>query len=601
MCAIEYSRWPYEGGATDTLNSGNSSVAAVGYARESSRRDGVRVFLLLAIVATAVTAPMWFLGNASGHDFQFHMASWLDVSGQWREGIFFPRWAEWANFAFGEPRFIFYPPVSWLLGAALGLVLPWKMVPGAFIWIALVLGGTGMWRMARERLTPSQARAAAVLFAVNPYNLIIVYYRSDFAELLAGALFPFLIWRLTRVMRDGWSAAPPLAVVFALVWLTNAPAAVIATYSLALLLLVSALLQKSARTLLAGGAAMVCGFGLAAFYIIPAALEQRWVQISQALVSLLQPTDNFLYTHANDPEFLYFNWKVSTVALTMILIAAIAAVFVSRRAKQLGAAWWLIVSLGAASVFLMLPISAIFWRLLPKLAFMQFPWRWMGPLGFVFAFVMAALPVRRWTQVATWTSLGVMAVVLGAAIVSDCWWDSEDIPVLSGGIHSGNGYEGTDEYQPVGSDRYSLPGANIPYGDPPGPPAPLIATQSSDTGKLAATAAKKVHVTRWTAEHREFTYDAGDDPDTVGVRLLKFPAWRATIDGNPVQAYAVDDTGQLLLQIPAGRHVVVVEFSRTPDRTLGAAISILFVLGVAGWWFATDQRHRRAPWSTIPG
>jgi hypothetical protein len=191
--------------------------------------------------------------------------------------------------------------------------------------------------------------------------------------------------------------------------------------------------------------------------------------------------------------------------------------------------------------------------------------------------------------------------VLGAAVVSDCWWDSEDIPVLSGGIHSGNGYEGTDEYQPVGSDRYSLPGANIPYGDPPGPPSPLIATQSSDTGKLAATAAKKVHVTRWTAEHREFTYDAGDDPDTVGVRLLKFPAWRATIDGNPVQAYAVDDTGQLLLQIPAGRHVVVVEFSRTPDRTLGAAISILFVLGVAGWWFATDQRHRRAPWSTIPG
>jgi hypothetical protein len=467
------------------------------------------------------------------------------------------------------------------------------MVPGAFIWIALVLGGIGMWRMARERLTPSQACAAAVLYAVNPYQLIVVYYRSDFAELLAGALFPFLIWRMLRLMRDGWTAAPSLALVFALIWLTNAPAAVLATYSLALTLVVASLLQQRARTLIAGGGAMACGFGLAAFYILPAAWEQRWVQISQALVALLEPRDNFLFTHANDPEFLYFNWKVSTVAVTMILIAAIAAVFVSRRAREFGAAWWTIVSLGAASVFLMLPASAIFWRLLPKLAFVQFPWRWMGPFGFVFAFVMAALPVRRATRVATWLSLGVLAVVLGGAMVSDCWWDSEDIPVLSGGIHSGNGYEGTDEYQPIGSDRYSLPGANTPYGDAPGPPAPLISTQDSNAAKMVATPASKARVTRWTADRREFTYDSGDDPDIAGVRLLKFPAWRVTIDGNATQTSAADDTGQLLVQVPAGRHAVVVEFARTPDRALGGAISIVFVLGVGGWWFANERRRRR--------
>jgi uncharacterized membrane protein len=564
---------PTKGIAPDTLPPGTDVSART-------------ALLLVLVAATAVVAPFPFLGQPSGHDFIFHISSWLDVAHQWREGVAYPRWAEWANWGFGEPRFIFYPPASWLVGAALVSALPAGLAPGALTWLALVLAGASMWKLARDWLPGRQAAAAAIFFTINPYHLVIVYYRSDFAELLASALFPLLVWGSLRVIREGWHGAAALAAVSACIWLSNAPAAVIATYSLALLLGVGCLLRRSLQPAMVGATAAAGGLALAAFYVLPAAWEQRWVQIKEILATNLRPEQNFLFTHGSDPEFVLFNLKVSSVACGIMLITSLAAIFAARRRKDNPDMWWMMASLGGVSIFFMSRVSFPLWRYLPELRFLQFPWRWLVPLGMVFAIFSAAAVNELRRQRVWWLALLIVIAGLGAAIVYDAWWDTEDVPNLIEAIASGHGYEGTDEYAPLGCNHYLLPNGGPLSGDEPGPPNPRIARLDPASWKIVPASGIRLHEESWSAERKVFTAES-PDAAMLAIRLINYPAWEVQVDGQETQPGSLPKTAQMIVPVPAGSHRVEITFRQTWDRVAGWILSalsgiLLFAVRVLG-------------------
>jgi hypothetical protein len=555
-----------------------SSAEPQNPARAAARLRGwFPAICISLLISLLIVSPFFWLGNATGHDFQFHAASWLDAAGQWKEGIVYPRWAEWANHGFGEPRFIFYPPFSWMLGAALGSILPWNAVPVVFIVLVQTLAGLSAYALGRRLLSERAALFCVACFAANPYALLIIYIRSDFAELLAIAFFPLLFFlvlqicelletpALTERWHGRWTIAW-FAAVFAAVWLSNAPAGVIASYSSAAVFGFAALTRKSWRPLMHGAAGLALGFGLAGFYLLPAAYEQRWVNIAQALSSGLLPSENFLYTANNDPEHTLFNWIASSVAVLLITLTGVAAV-AARRAQQnadrdLEGRWWrTMLLLAGIATFFMLRFTAILWELLPKLRFVQFPWRWMSLLAVPFAvFLGSAMGRKRWG----WAWVVVTFAVIGGSgvvLAERGWWDSEDIPGLRRAIAHGEGFEGTDEYDPAGDDHTNILTKS---------PEAMVMDTDSMQGPVTKP---KIHVDRWTPEEKEVSVSS-QQPFFLGLRVLNYPAWLVEVNGTTVKPESGEDYNEMIVPVAAGESHVRVRFVRTWDRTLGCLLSV---------------------------
>jgi hypothetical protein len=547
----------------------------------------LRALLAITAVATLIVLPMLFRGNVSGHDMQFHLASWMDVAQQWHQGVFYPRWTAGANYGFGEPRFIFYPPISWLAGAALGGVLPWRVVPGALIWLTLVVAGLSMWRLARFALTETDSILAGAFFAANPYILMVVYFRSDYAELIAMALFPLLVLGLLRVAANGRGAVGGLAVVYAAIWLSNAPEAVLASYSAALLLVVLSVVKKSLAPVLAGGAALAGGMGLAAYYILPAAYEQRWVDIGQVLSVELKPIENFLFTHANNPEFVWFNWRMSMIACLMLGTTALAAAFAARRHRMAPEVWWALAALTALIICLMSRFSAPVWEHLPKLRFVQFPWRWLGPLAVPCSMFLAMSFSGLRKKWLACVGVGALLAILLSAMLRTAWWDAQDVPDLERAIASGKGYEGTDEYTPLGGDRTDLPSD-----------APRATALNEDGDPIGAADGVRLHVQGWDPEQKHIEVESRV-PLRLAPKLEYFPAWHVDVNGHPATAVSAEDTAQLLVPLPAGTYQVDIHLAHTWDRTAGALISSLTAAGLllCAW---VSARRRQASGLSAP-
>jgi hypothetical protein len=129
-------------------------------------------------------------------------------------------------------------------------------------------------------------------------------------------------------------------------------------------------------------------------------------------------------------------------------------------------------------------------------------------------------------------------------------------------MEAGTGYEGTDEYTPLGAE-------------------PSAIEKHARNVTVAGPAHAAIRVSRWDAESKTFTAEMSA-PDQLALKLFRYPAWRAEVNGVLVETES-SNTGQVLVPVRAGMNRVHITFVRTWDRTVGMWISLATLLFTILW------------------
>ncbi|MGZ5154374.1 MAG: hypothetical protein ACXWC5_30500, partial [Burkholderiales bacterium] len=232
-----------------------------------------------------------------------------------------------------------------MLGAAFGLILPWKGVELAITCSFLAATGLATRMLARQAMSDAPATLAGCIALFSGYSMFTAYERTAFGELAGGFWIPLLlllIFRDRNPQGSTWrraldGSAVLLALVIAGAWLSNAPLGVMASYLLAAVALVLALLQRSWAPIARAVVGVTLGLGLSALYLVPAAVEQKWVQIRQATDDPGMAIENsFLFGRHADPNLELHDvelWRVSIIAVVMIGIALLCTFIAWRRGR----------------------------------------------------------------------------------------------------------------------------------------------------------------------------------------------------------------------------------------------------------------------------
>jgi len=521
----------------------------------------------LIVLALPVCVSLMTSKLPAGHDATEYLPRLVEFHQNIAHGILLPRWAPDLSRGTGQPLFLFNPPLFYYLGEL------WHLLGFDFVrsinlalMVIVVASAFGMFLLGRLYFGPTGGWLAAAAYLYAPYFAVDLYVRSAMAEFAAFPFFAFALYGFGAYAKFGRRKYLLIgSAAFAGVLLCHNGAALLFAPMLAASIVLDAYTAESWRLLFAESAGIALGLALAAFVWVPSIAQNQYILLHQVERYIEQYPNHFVYLHqlfdspwgyglsvAGDKDGMSFS-----LGWSHLLVAALALVFIKRITDR---RWiWFFAAIAVVFCWMILPSAQPVWEHIRLLQFIAFPWRWLGPISVAVAMLVAGAgplidSAGKWKRVAF---AGALALLIApnlshlhparALDIDPALWTPQQI------AQRGIEVSSFGEYRPRWMQDWP------PY-DPR--PAEIVAGYASYRQTARGP-------TWWNA-----AFD-GSGAATVQVNTAYFPGWRLRIDGAPANMWPADQSGLIRFEIPAGHHLAVLTWTRTPTLWTADLVSLL--------------------------
>lgn len=558
-------------------------------------------FLLVVLLTVFAILPLFHAGFYPMHDDE-QIARLYDLNQALMSGNIPPRIAPNLGFGYGYPFFNFYPSFAYYVGEAFhllgfGYIVSTKlMLVTGFIFAALF-----MYLFTREFFGKVGGVVASVAYTYASYHAVDVYVRGAYAEFFAFVWLPLIFWATYRTKKDlkfryvaiGALAVAGLILSHNLIALMSAP--FIAAW------LVYLLIKTNSKTkfITYTAAFFLLGFGLSAYFWLPAYLEKSFTLINILTTELANYSIHFVCVHQLwDSPWGYggsipgcydgISFEIGKVQLlgSFLALAVATYFYASKKAAEKAQLVFVFTFSLLLSAFLMVKFAKPIWDVLPVLWYIQFPWRFLLISAFLSAFLCGSIFGFIHSNKIK-LCLGIILVILlifstASRFTPERFFNATD-----------NDYINTKKlrwYTSVLAYEY------VPQG---------IATKKSKIGTTLINISEDEIATRSSSvisgqmnigtlqdlpQYKKFQVNVSV-PGTFQINTYAFPGWTVFVNRNKVSFSSGNKLKLIRINLSEGSFLVEAKFLDTKARTAGNISSILSIITLVMALVVAYKKH----------
>jgi len=521
------------------------------------------ILLLSFCISIPAILPFFHTGYFPTHDGEWAVVRLADMFRTLRDFQFPARYSGNLNFGYGYPLFNFAYPLPYYLGISIymlgaGFVGAIKILFVSSVLLSaffMFLASRVLWKNAWAGII------SAILYIYFPYRMVDLYVRGSIGESLSFVLFPLLFYLAIKLTRKpSFLLIGGIAVSVASLIMTHNIMTVLFMPLYVIFILIQAVLGNK-KAIKPFFISIVLGFGLSAFFWIPALFEKSNVLLSQIPIAdrnlYFVKLEQFIF-----PRWGYgvpidsngFSYQLGLVHLAIFFMMIFSLTFVFIKNKQKFKDYYVKIAfsltiIALLFIFLLFKPSEFLWENIPLLSEINYPWIALGILGFLVS-LLAGFLCKQTAGRYIVIILGIVAVLIVLPYAKPQYF-----------INKGDNYYLTNDATTTSSNEL------MPLW------VKKMPTQRFKEKVEIINGKGILENISLNSKQVKFSVDALSQ-STIRVNTIYYPGWNASVDKVNAPIFYANEKGVMDISITSGRHIVQVGLRETSLRLISDIISL---------------------------